>query len=64
MEDTRVYEMTLPSALADEMVRLSYVLGITMGEVVSRALRLLTLAVDADRVILTMGDVNTNVLVK
>lgn len=64
LESTREFELILPTWLAIELDNLSVILQISRGETVSRALRLLAKAVEADKVTLTKDNKTTSVLIK
>lgn len=64
IKKVRLYEMSLPNKLADELEQLACVLGISRGEAMARAILLLSLAVGSDKVLLTKNNRTTNVLVK
>jgi hypothetical protein len=63
-KNMKLYEMQLPIKLANDMDQLSCMLGVTRGEVVARAIQLLSVSVGADKVSLIKNNKTTNVLVK
>lgn len=63
-KDIRLYEMSLPIKLAGQLDQLACKLNISRGEVMARALLLLSLAIDADKVSLIKNSKITNVIVK
>lgn len=52
----RRYEMVLPIAIAEMMENLSQTLRVSKGEIVARAIRLLSKSLESDRIFLVKGD--------
>lgn len=64
MKPIRRYDVTLPPELDEQLAALSEKLGVSRGEVLERALRLLQHAAEADRVQLVTAGVSREVKVK